>query len=61
MTLTPFALGARVQMQPWIRSPSIEGKLVKIGRKYLTVMLDSGEIINRLHPTSIIRPLRSLV
>ena len=55
-TVTPFALGSRVQIRPWERHANAEGELVKIGRKFLTVKLDTGETVRRLHPTSLLRP-----
>jgi hypothetical protein len=53
--VTPFEIGARVQLQPWVRHERPVGTLVKIGRKYLEVKLDSGPILRRLHPSSLIR------
>ena len=56
-TVTPFTLGSRVQIRPWApRHANVEGELVKIGRKFVTVKLDTGETVRRLHPTSLLRP-----
>lgn len=55
--LTLFALGARVRLQPWERHGNAEGEIVTIGRKWLTVKLDAGPLLRRLHPSSLIMPL----
>ena len=57
MTLTFFKLGDRVMLRPPLLEPDhiVQGTLERIGRKFLTVRLDNGMLIDRLHPSDIRR------